>query len=123
MKRDRGSAALLGCATIVRVAGILLAVEGVERLLARHVPLGIGLLLGGVGLFLAAAYLTERLRFAAWRRTVEENHLDDRIRTSVEDAVKAYRTLPLRTTRRYILTLNPDAGDALRQAGRRNVTQ
>ena len=104
-------------ASIVSLSSCGLALFGIYGFFDKEIPAGVCVLfivLGAGGLFWANR-ISENKKFKKWLKKVQEQGLENNIRSSVPDAVAVYNTCPMPQTLKYIRSLNPSAADQIEQ--------
>ena len=67
----------------------------------------------GAAIMLFASRISRHKTYKKWEKYIQQNNLEDTIRSSVSAAMQLYDTYQCRQTKNYISKLNPDAAAIL----------
>lgn len=102
-----------------RTIGTLMLVGGVMAVFSKEIGTGIVVAAIGFGIALGAERLSEKIAegssFRRWWKTVKDANLEPQIAASLNVAVDVFNKNPQQRTLNKIATLNPAAGEYIRQ--------
>ena len=115
-----------GCSSMIMIFGILMAViGGFNTIKDGNIVEGIIIIVVGFGIAVGASFFvkieaeaTKRRRtkeeFNKWKNKIKKAGFEQKIKDSVAIAVEIYKTNPGKLTIEYISSLNPSAGELIR---------
>lgn len=104
-------------ASLVSIFGCAMVMVAIAALIQGEMPVYGAIPLaaaGGVVAYLGRK-ISENKAFKKWKKQLEAQGIDQRVRGSLQDAVTVYNANPGKKTLSYIQTLNPVAADQIRQ--------
>lgn len=103
-------------ASVLSLAGTILALGGVVSLVSGEPAGGIVLILLGVAMMLWASSISERKAFQTWLKAAKEKaDIDGMIRASESSAITVYNLRPGKSMLRYICGINHEAGAQIKK--------
>lgn len=103
-------------ASVLSLAGTILALGGVVSLVSSEPAGGIVLILLGVAMMLWASSISERKAFRTWLKAAKEKaDIDGMIRASESSAITVYNLRPGKSMLRYICGINHEAGAQIKK--------
>lgn len=101
--------------TTITVMGIYCFIDELSSGITDEFYVWLVLALIGVGLCFLAKHISNKKSLKILIKSIKENHLEEKIRNSTELAVKIYQGNPSKAVLKYICSLNPAAGEIIKQ--------